>query len=70
MYKLTEANQEQSTVSKELFVSGQFPELTISEFEGDTLQNPVWRSAFNAVWIGLKWLFLFAQNLTFNVKYF
>ena len=49
MYKLTEANQEQSTVSKELFVSGQFPELTISEFEGDTLQNPVWRSAFNAL---------------------
>ena len=49
MYKLTEANQEQSTVSKELFVSGQFPKLTISEFEGDILQNPVWRSAFNAL---------------------
>jgi len=50
MDKLTEANQEQSTVSKELFVSGQLPKLTISVFsEGDTLENPVWKNAFNAL---------------------
>ena len=50
MDKLTEANQEQSTVSKELFVSGQLPKLTISVFsEGGTLQNPVWKNAFNAL---------------------
>ena len=48
--ELTEANQEQSTVSNELFVSGQLPKLTISVFsEGDTLQNPVWKNAFNAL---------------------
>ena len=35
MNKLTEANLKQSAVSKELFVSGQLPKLTISVFEGD-----------------------------------
>ena len=49
MDKLTEANLEQSTVSKELFVSGQLPKLTIPVFEGDPLQYPVWKSAFNAL---------------------
>ena len=38
MDKLTEANLEQSTVSKRLFVSGQLPKLTISVFNGDPLQ--------------------------------
>ena len=49
MDKLTEANLEQSTVSKQLFVSGQLPKLTISVFNGDPLQYPVWKSAFNAL---------------------
>ena len=46
MDKLTEANLEQSTVSKQLFVSGQLPKLTIN---GDPLQYPVWKSTFNAL---------------------
>ena len=37
MDKLTEANLEQSTVSKQLFVSGQLPKLSISVFNGDPL---------------------------------
>ena len=49
MDKLTEANLEQSTVSKQLFISGQLPKLTISVFNGDPLQYPVWKSAFNAL---------------------
>lgn len=49
MDKLTEANLEQSTVSKQLFVSGQLPKLTVSVFNGDPLQYPVWKSAFNAL---------------------
>ena len=49
MDKLTEANLEQSTVSKQLFVSGHLPELSISVFNGDPLQYPVWKSAFNAL---------------------
>ena len=49
MDKLTEANLEQSTVSKELFVSEQLPKLTISVFEGDPLKYPVWKSDFNAL---------------------
>ena len=49
MDKLTEANLEQSTVSKQLFVSGQLPKLTISVFNGDPLQYPVWKSTFNAL---------------------
>ena len=49
MNKLTEANLEQSTVSKHLFVSGQLPKLTISVFNGDTLQYPVWKNTFNAL---------------------
>ena len=36
-------------MSKELFASGQLPKLTISVFEGDPLQYPVWKSAFNAL---------------------
>ena len=36
-------------MSKELFASGQLPKLTISVFEGDPLQYPVWESAFNAL---------------------
>ena len=39
--KLTEANLEQNTISKQLFVSGQLPKLTISVFNGDPLQYPV-----------------------------
>ena len=35
MDKLTEANLEQSTVSKQLFVSGQLPKITIPIFNGD-----------------------------------
>ena len=38
MDKLTEANLEESTVSRQLFVSGQLPKLTISVFNGDPLQ--------------------------------
>ena len=49
MDKLTEANLERSTVSKQLFISGQLPKLTISVFNGDPLQYPVWKSAFNAL---------------------
>ena len=49
MDKLTEANLEQSTVSKQFFVSGQLPKLTISVLNGDPLQYPVWKSAFNAL---------------------
>ena len=49
MDKLTEANLEQSTVSKQLFVSGHLPKLSISVFNGDPLQCPVWKSAFNAL---------------------
>ena len=49
MDKLTEANLEQSTVSKQLFVSGQLPKLTISVFNGDSLQHPVWKRMFNAL---------------------
>ena len=49
MDKLTEANLEQSTVSKQLFVSGQLPKITIPIFNGDPLQYPVWKSAFNAL---------------------
>ena len=49
MDKLTEANLEQSTVSKQLFVSGQLPKLTISVFNGDPLRYPVWKSTFNAL---------------------
>ena len=49
MYKLTEANLEQSAVSKQLFVSGQLPMLSVSVFNGDPLQYPVWRSAFNTL---------------------
>ena len=49
MDKLTEANLEQSTVSKQLFVSGQLPKITIPIFSGDPLQYPVWKSAFNAL---------------------
>ena len=41
MDKLTEANLEQSTVSKQLFVSGQLPKITIPIFNGDPLQYPV-----------------------------
>ena len=47
--KLTEAKLEQSTVSKQLFVSGQLPKITIPIFIGDPLQYPVWKSAFNAL---------------------
>ena len=47
MDKLTEANLEQSTLSKQLFVSGHLPKLSISVFNGDPLQYPVWKSAFN-----------------------
>ena len=49
MDKLTEANLEQSTVRKQLFVSGHLPKLSISVFNGDPLQYPVWKSAFNAL---------------------
>lgn len=49
MDKLTEANLEQSAVSKQLFVSGQLPMLSVSVFNGDRLQHPVWRSAFNTL---------------------
>ena len=49
MDKLTEANLEQSTVSKQLFVSGQLPKLTISVFNGDSLQHPVRKRMFNAL---------------------
>ncbi|XP_068748845.1 uncharacterized protein [Montipora capricornis] len=49
MDKLTEANLEQSTVSKQLFVSGHLPKLSISVFNGDPLQYPVWKSTFNAL---------------------
>ena len=49
MDKLTGANLEQSTVSKQLFVWGQLLlKLSISVFNGDHLQYPVsW--AFNAL---------------------
>ena len=49
MGKLTEANLEQSTVSKQLFVSGLLPKRSISVFSGDPLQYSVWESAFNAL---------------------
>ena len=49
MDKLTEANLEQSAVSKQLFVSGQLPMLSVSVFNGDPLQYPVWRSPFNTL---------------------
>ena len=49
MNKLTEAILGQSTVSKQLFVSGQLPKLTISVFNCDSLQYPVWKSTFNAL---------------------
>ena len=49
MDKLTEANLEQSTVSKQLFVSGHLSKLSISVFNGDPMQYPVWKSAFNAL---------------------
>ena len=49
MDKLTEANLEQSTVSKQLFLSGHLPKLSISVFNGDPLQYPVWKIAFNAL---------------------
>jgi len=48
MHKLTEANLEQ-TLSKQLFVSGQLPKLTISVSNGDPLQYPVWKSTFNTL---------------------
>ena len=48
MDNLTEANLEQITVSKQLFVSGHLPKLSISVFNGDPLKYPVWKSAFNA----------------------
>lgn len=41
MDKLTEENLEQSAVSKQLFVLGQLPYLSISGFNGDPLQYPV-----------------------------
>ena len=49
MDKLTEANLEQSTVSKQLFVLGHLSKLSISVFNGDPMQYPVWKSAFNAL---------------------
>ena len=49
MNKITEANVEQSAASKQLFVSGQLPKLSISVFNGDPLQYPIWRSAFIAL---------------------
>ena len=49
MDKLTEANSEQSTVSRQLFVSGQLPMITIPIFSGDPQKYPVWKSAFNAL---------------------
>ena len=49
MGKLTEANLEQSPVSKQLFVSGLLPKRSISVFSGDPLQYSVWGSAFNAL---------------------
>ena len=49
MDKFSEANLEQSTVSKQLFVSGQLPKLIMSVFNGDPLQYPVWKSTFNAL---------------------
>ena len=49
MGKLTEANLEQSTLSKQLFVSGLLPKRSISVFSGDPLQYCVWGSAFNVL---------------------
>ena len=49
MDKSTEANLEQSTVSKQLFVSGQLPRITIPVFNGNSLQYPVWKRAWNAL---------------------
>lgn len=49
MDNLTEANLDQSTVSKQLFVSGQRLKITIPIFSGDSLKFPVWKSAFNAL---------------------
>ena len=36
-------------MSKQLFVSRHLPKLSISVFNGDPLQYPVWKSAFNAL---------------------
>ena len=49
MDKLTEANLEQSTVSKQPFVSGLLPKRSIPVFSGDLLQYSVWKSAFNTL---------------------
>ncbi|XP_022805992.1 uncharacterized protein LOC111343116 [Stylophora pistillata] len=47
--RLAKVNVQQSTVIKQLFVSGQLPKITIPIFSSDPLQYPVWTSAFNAL---------------------
>lgn len=49
MERLAEVNVQQSTMNKQLFVSGQLPKITIPILSGDPLQYPVWKSAFNAL---------------------
>ena len=47
--RLAEVNVQQSTVNKQLFVSGQLSKINIPIFGGDPLQYPAWNSAFNAL---------------------
>ena len=49
MERLAEVNIQQSTVNKQLFVSGQLSKITIPIFGGGPLQYPAWNSAFNAL---------------------
>ena len=46
MERLAEVNVQQSTVNKQLFVSGQLSKITIPIFGGDPLQYPACNSAF------------------------
>ena len=49
MERLAKVNVQQSTVNKQLFVSGQLSKITIPIFGGDPLQYPTWNSALNAL---------------------
>ena len=49
MERLAKVNVQQSTMNKQLFVSGQLSKITIPIFGGDPLQYPAWNSAFNAL---------------------
>lgn len=47
--KVGRGNVQQSTVNKQLFVSGQLSKITIPIFGGDPLQYPAWNSTVNAL---------------------